>query len=343
MCILHFDGVQPSLRTLASSRQSCSHKGFITPITLTAGQSTEPKKWAQNKETQMPPRTSSQRSSPLINKAGDDADSPVAALTKRELQQRVSQGKESLETETVRNSAVRNDTPADSNLLPGSSSNNSNLLGPLSSSTLYNPSSSLGLGAGYGNLGLGGFGSAGMLGSPYGYSGMMMPPSIGGPFSGLNQFLFGVQNVIFSLGQAVQIVGMNTQALHHLLESATAMFDHAVATWHEMRFLEETNRRHETEEMKKRRRRLRAVRWAVVTAVVYAGYKLIRRAFRQRYRGRLLEHQQNRQMYSPQTYAPGPYYLPSNQYSQTGQSYTGYGDPQPQMSHFYGSNLSGSY
>lgn len=40
---------------------------------------------------------------------------------------------------------------------------------------------------------------AGMMGSPY-YGGGTM-----GPMSSLNQFLFSVQNVIFSLGQAVQV------------------------------------------------------------------------------------------------------------------------------------------
>ena len=294
----------------------------------------------------MPPRpATSQRSSPLI-KAGDSSERPVAALTKLELQQQQQQHASSQrkESETARQPPdVRNENPANTSSWANGASNNNNLLmGPLSSSALYNPSSNLGVGAGYGNLGLGSFGSAGMLGSPYGYGGMMMPA--GGPFSGLNQFLFGVQNVIFSLSQAVQIVGMNTQALHHLLESATAMFDHAVATWHEMRVLEATSRRHETEEMKKRRRRLRAVRWAVVTAVVYAGYKLIRRVIRQRNSGRLLEYQQTRQMYAPhQTYAPGPYYSSSNQYSQTGMPHTGYGDPQLQTPYFYGGNLSGPY
>ena len=43
-------------------------------------------------------------------------------------------------------------------------------------------------------------GGGGMMGSPY-YGGGMM----GGPLSGLNQMLFSVQSVIFSLGQAVQV------------------------------------------------------------------------------------------------------------------------------------------
>jgi len=125
-----------------------------------------------------------------------------------------------------------------------------------------------GLGGGYG------YGGGGMMmGSPY-YG--MMPP-MGGPLSTLNQFLFGVQNVVFSLGQAVQIVGMNTQALRQTLESASAMFDHAIATWNEMQVIEAASRENESEEMKKRRRRLRALRWALVAAVSYAGYRLLRK------------------------------------------------------------------
>jgi hypothetical protein len=45
-------------------------------------------------------------------------------------------------------------------------------------------------GGGMGGMGMGGMG--GMYGSP-------------GPLSSLNQFLFGMQNVVFSLGQAVQV------------------------------------------------------------------------------------------------------------------------------------------
>jgi hypothetical protein len=44
--------------------------------------------------------------------------------------------------------------------------------------------------------------------SPYGG----MPPS--GPLSGLNQFLFGVQNVVFSLGQAVQVSLSSEESEH---------------------------------------------------------------------------------------------------------------------------------
>lgn len=64
------------------------------------------------------------------------------------------------------------------------------------SSSLYGGSGMYGGGM-YG----GGLYGGGMYGvSPFG--GGMPPP---GPLSGLNQFLFGVQNVVFSLGQAVQV------------------------------------------------------------------------------------------------------------------------------------------
>ena len=123
-------------------------------------------------------------------------------------------------------------------------------------------------GGGYNSMGGGMYG--GVMMSPYG----MMSP---GPLSGLNQLLFSVQSVIFSLGQAVQIIGMNTQGLKQLLESATAMFDHAVQTWQEMQSLEQKARHHETEEDRKRRARLRAMRMALVAGISYLGYRLVRR------------------------------------------------------------------
>ena len=122
----------------------------------------------------------------------------------------------------------------------------------------------------------------GGLGGMYGgYGGGMMSPYYGmmsaGPLSGLNQFLFSVQSVIFSLGQAVQIIGMNAQGLRQLFESAMSMFDHAVETWHQMQVLEERARHSETEEDRKRRARLRALRMALVAGISYLGYKLVRR------------------------------------------------------------------
>jgi hypothetical protein len=56
-----------------------------------------------------------------------------------------------------------------------------------------------GMYGGMNSMMFGGVGGGGMMGSPY-YGGMM-----GGPLSGLNQMLFSVQSVIFSLGQAVQV------------------------------------------------------------------------------------------------------------------------------------------
>lgn len=134
----------------------------------------------------------------------------------------------------------------------------------------------------------GGMYGGGMYGSMYGGGGMMMPPMLGGPLSGLNQFLFGVQTVLFSLGQAVQIVGMNTQAFQQLLESATTMLDHALATYRDMRALEQQSREGESEEDMKRRRRLKALRWAMIVGVTYMGYRFIRRILRARLRRKLL-------------------------------------------------------
>lgn len=124
-----------------------------------------------------------------------------------------------------------------------------------------------GMGSMYGG-GMYGGGGGGMMG--------------GGPLSGLNQALFGFQSLVLSLGQAVQIVGMNTAALQQLLESAAQMVNHAVHVYKEMRALEIASQNSECLEDKKRRRRLRTLRWCITIGVTYAGYRIIRMAFRKR-------------------------------------------------------------
>lgn len=130
-------------------------------------------------------------------------------------------------------------------------------------------------------------GGSGMYGSPY-YGGGMSPMMMGGgmmggmmggvgPFSGVYQVLFGVQNVVFSLTQAVQLMGTNQHALQQAFDSLTGMIDHAIATFHELRALEATETAKETEEQQRRRRRLKALRWAFVVGSSWLLYKLIRR------------------------------------------------------------------
>eukprot|EP00568_Trieres_chinensis_P008882 CAMPEP_0183309702 /NCGR_PEP_ID=MMETSP0160_2-20130417/25496_1 /TAXON_ID=2839 ORGANISM="Odontella Sinensis, Strain Grunow 1884" /NCGR_SAMPLE_ID=MMETSP0160_2 /ASSEMBLY_ACC=CAM_ASM_000250 /LENGTH=345 /DNA_ID=CAMNT_0025473767 /DNA_START=60 /DNA_END=1097 /DNA_ORIENTATION=+ len=124
-------------------------------------------------------------------------------------------------------------------------------------------------------------GGYGMMMSPYGYGmGMGMGHGMmGGPFSGLNNFLFGFQSAVFSLGQAMQILGMNTQALHQLFNTAMSMFDNALTMLNEMRALDlnSISDGNFSEEEKKRRRRLKALRWSLMLGVSYAGYKLVHR------------------------------------------------------------------
>lgn len=132
-------------------------------------------------------------------------------------------------------------------------------------------------GMGYGGM----YSPYGGMYSPYG-GGMGMPMMMTGPLSNLNQFLFGVQNVIFSLSQAIQIVSMNTQALQQLLDAAMHLLDKAWSTWKDM-LLEYERQiplgRPETEEDRIRRRRVRILRWTLATAASYAVYKLVRRVF----------------------------------------------------------------
>jgi hypothetical protein len=176
--------------------------------------------------------------------------------------------------------------PYDSTLIPYGQNYANGFLGqqPLYSSPAYS-----GYGGGTGGMYGAAAGGGGMYGAGYGgpiaglYGGYgaggMMAGGIGGPLSNLNQLLFGVQNVIFSLTQAVQIIGLNTEAVQKLLEAATAKFDHAIGTWREMQALEDAARTSETEDDRKRRRRLRALRWAFTTAVTYAAYAIVRHGF----------------------------------------------------------------
>jgi hypothetical protein len=89
--------------------------------------------------------------------------------------------------------------------------------------------------------------------------------------------LFGVQNVVFSLSQAVQVLGMNQQAITQAFDSLTSMFDHAIAIFHELRALEALETEKENEEQKKRRTRLKAIRWALMMGSSWLVYKLMRR------------------------------------------------------------------
>jgi hypothetical protein len=123
----------------------------------------------------------------------------------------------------------------------------------------------------------------------YGYgssAGMMMMPPIYpgggmGPFSGIYQVLYGVQNVVLSVTQAVQLVGMNQQLLQQAWESISHMIDHASATFYEMRALEQQqqqqqNNREETEKVKQHQRRLKALRYALVFGGSWLTYKMVR-------------------------------------------------------------------
>ena len=80
----------------------------------------------------------------------------------------------------------------------------------------------------------------------------------------------------------LKIIGMNTQAIQQLLETAGAMFDHALKTYTEMRMLEARVNQSESEADKKKKRRLRALRWMMVTVVTYAGYRVVKLALQRK-------------------------------------------------------------
>jgi len=157
--------------------------------------------------------------------------------------------------------------------------------------------------------GLGPYGGMGNV-SPYGLYGgpsMMMPPSpylgmntMGMPYlSGLNQIVYNVQNIIFSISQATHMIGTNHQALQQAWESLNQMVDHAIATFHEMRALESTEREHETEEEKQKRKRLKALRYAFVFGGGWLAYKLILNLLFRKRKFRLQQNQNHHQQSIP--------------------------------------------
>jgi hypothetical protein len=179
---------------------------------------------------------------------------------------------------------------------------------------------------------------------------MMMPPIPSGgmgPFSGIYQVLYGVQNVIFSITQAVQLVGMNQQLLQQAWESISQMVDHAFVTFHEMRMLELQNNREETEKEKQQKRRLKALRYTLVFGGSWLVYKIVRS---------LVFHKRNRRrQFLASTYnavvgsslgslgmsaISSPYSYPN--YYSSGMTY---GGPQPHMNNgvlYGGSGYAGS-
>lgn len=153
-----------------------------------------------------------------------------------------------------------------------------------------------------------------MYGSPY-YGAAVAPmmPMMGGPFSSLYQWLYTTQNFVFSVGQAVQILGTNQQALQQALDSLTTMADHAIAVFGELRALEAITNAQETDQQKKRRRRLQAIRWALVMGSTWLVYKILRRlTTSSRRRNRLLRNHGE---------PLGNWPAPSNAYASYGPSY----------------------
>ena len=203
-----------------------------------------------------------------------------------------------------------------------------------------------------------GMGGMGMMGGMYGgmYGGGMY--GMGSQWlTSLNQCLFGFQSLIFSLGQAVQIVGMNAQQLHHVYDSFKGMIENVVGqvnsklgcSVEELLGVNKNNHRGNgslrgmlgnnenqnsttTEDEDEiitqneiiRRRRVAAFRWTISLATSYLLYKGVRRLIRTL----ILGGGDSQQRHSP------------IQQQQQYQGSTGYGQYGSSMSSGYGS---GSY
>lgn len=103
-----------------------------------------------------------------------------------------------------------------------------------------------------------------------------------GPLSTINQYLFSFQSFIFAIGQAVQIVGMNTHQLHQLYDQLTTMADQALFYIYEMRTLQEVATKNLSDEERKRRRRLKAIRWGLLFGASYASFWTILKWYKKR-------------------------------------------------------------
>lgn len=157
-----------------------------------------------------------------------------------------------------------------------------------------------GLGMGYGMGYMGGMGGMG---------GMPMLP---GYMSNITNFLFGFQQVVFSIGQAVQIVSMNTNALQHFVNSGIHMSQSAKQTFEEFQqkyfdftqiltltqdsvkvkhgvLIEGKGSDDDSIEMKKKKRRLKAIRWSMLLLVSYTCYRIVRRFIRNRVKRKAAE------------------------------------------------------
>ena len=212
-----------------------------------------------------------------------------------------------------------------------SSNNNSSLNSAQTTSTA--PLDTAGL-APYGGISTvspyGFYGGAASMMSPSPFMGMGMN-TMGLPYlSGLNQIVFNIQNIIFSISQAIHVIGANQQALQHAWESLNQMVDHAVATFHEMRALETIQRESESEEERNKRKKLKALRYAFVFGGSWLAYKLIRNLL---FRKRSLKHQQSRTLngqanpgsFSPSSLGtPNMTNYPNNMYGTANMGYPGY-------------------
>jgi len=297
--------------------------------------------------TRKPPTTAA-KGSTVLKRGATPTQKTNVSYKRREataLQRQQQQGNAKGEDSNVETSTgTTTSTELSTNTTPN---NGDNLMTGMGAGGMYGSAGGYGMMSPYSSYGMMGMGMGG-YGMGMGGYGMGM---MGGPFSGLNNFLFGVQNVIFSLGQAVQILGMNTHALQQLFQTAKSMIDHTLSTLNQVRLLDETPSsrtltKHQTEEEKKRRRRLKALRWSLVLSVSYAAYRivryLVRRSSRQRRNGRYLSSSPSSSYLQRGAYAPNSNSYHDDYYSRR---LSGMGDVgmhhEPSMYDEYGDRMSG--
>ena len=162
-------------------------------------------------------------------------------------------------------------------------SNPSSTLGGMNSMMGHNTYDPYSMGGSTYMYGGGGLGLGGMGMSPYMMNGLGM--MTGHP--GITNVLFNFQQIMFSISQAVQIVGMNAEALQqlvHSLRDLTMKANESIRGFvvEVTKQLDDENKyqiAHESEKQKKRRRRLKVLRWTMAMVGSYAMYKFLKRIF----------------------------------------------------------------
>ena len=203
--------------------------------------------------------------------------------TKKTTSQRTSESK--LSSSTLNNVSARNGS------VPNIEQHQDQPLASVSSPLSSNPMMGFGATNYYDPYMSGGMYGGGLMGMNNGF----MNPMMGGMgmMMGNNNFsslVFNFQQLVFSASQAIQVVGMNAEVLKQIANSIKDMsitlnesarifvkeVSNQIASENEKRNMKDTR------EEKKRRRKLKVIRWSMALVGSYALYRLVKLLFGKR-------------------------------------------------------------